>query len=198
MAASVVVGVDGSADSAAALRWALQFAGERRLSARVVHVWTPVPWYDELPDYRREQLAADRARSAEQAAERTTEALRGLELPPDAVEAMVVEGAPGEALVELSRDAQLLVVGATGRGTGADDPDGRIGATARYVTRHALCPVTVVGRHRRPTSTGVLRYRTIPVPTHRPIPDPEQRDPVSAEFPTPRRAGVSGRRTGLG
>jgi nucleotide-binding universal stress UspA family protein len=163
MAAVVVVGVDGSVDSSAALRWALDFAGASGANVRVVHVWTPVPWYDELPEHPRQVLAADRACSAEQAAERTAEALHGVAMPPDTVDAAVVEGAPGESLVELSRDAELLVVGATGRGTLADEPATRIGATARYVTRHSVCPVTVVGRRRPTESSGVLRLHPVPV-----------------------------------
>jgi nucleotide-binding universal stress UspA family protein len=146
MSAIVVVGIDGSADSAAALRWAVDYAGRCGARVRAVHVWTPIPWFDSLPDQQRELLAADRARSGEHARLRADAELRGLGAPAGLVEMAVAEGAPGEALVELSRDALLLVVGATGQHSQAG---ASIGATARYATRHAFCPVTVVGLGRR-------------------------------------------------
>lgn len=142
MAETVVVGIDGSTDSAAALRWALDYAGQRGANVRVVHVWTPVPWYDELSCDQRDELACDRARSAEQGATRTGETLRALKAVPVGVAASVVEGAPGAALVEVSRAAALLVVGATSRGRADDGNPSQVGATARYATRHAVCPVT--------------------------------------------------------
>jgi len=163
VAETVVVGIDGSTDSSAALRWALDYAGQRAAKVRVVHVWTPVPWYEELPLYRQNELALDRARSAEQAAKRTAETLRALTTVPAGVEASVIEGAPGAALVDVSRDAALLVVGATGRGGAEGSNTSRVGATARYVTRHAVCPVTVVSHDRHPASSGVLHYRNLPV-----------------------------------
>lgn len=164
MAETVVVGIDGSTDSAAALRWALDYAGQRAANVRVVHVWTPVPWYEELSRDQQQELECDRARSAEQAAKRTAETLRALKVAPADVEASVVEGAPGTALVEVSRDAALLVVGATGRGGADSGNTSRVGATARYVTRHAICPVTVVSHDRQPELAEVLRYRVVPVP----------------------------------
>lgn len=159
----VVVGIDGSPDSSAALRWALEYAASRQAMVRVVHVWTPVPWYDELTEDQRERLSEDRARSSDDAATRTAETLRDMRTLPRSVEAVIAEGTPGAALVELSEHADLLVVGGKGRGGFADPDHERIGATARYVTRHARCPVTVVGSHRRPSATGVVRSRTIPI-----------------------------------
>ena len=161
MAAIVVVGVDGSAGSSAALHWALDYATRFGARLRVVHVWTPIPWCGSLPGFQQELLAADRARSAEHAALHAQEAVRELGLPAGRVDALTVEGAPGEALVELSRDVELLVVGATGHG---GPPAARVGSTARYVTRHAVCPVTVVSQGRHPVVRGELRCRTVEVP----------------------------------
>ncbi|WP_192909360.1 universal stress protein [Gandjariella thermophila] len=166
----VVVGVDGSADSVSALRWALKYAEERGDTVRVVHAWTDVPWYDELTDLRRDQLALDRARSEADAAQIVVDALRAAGVTGPAVRGVVTEGAPGAALVELSADADLLVVGAAG--TGQDPGFGRVplGATARYVTRYAVCPVTVVrgvrprGRANRPR---VEEFREVSVPRQR-------------------------------
>ena len=167
MTAFVVVGIDGSADSAAALRWAVDYASRCAARVRAVHVWTPIPWFGELPARQRDLLAADRARSAENARSRAAEELRGLGARADLVDMVVAEGAPGEALVELSRDALALVVGATG---GHSPPGALVGATARHATRHAVCPVTVVGHGRHPVRRGKLRCQTIPAPPAGPRP----------------------------
>ena len=160
----VVVGVDGSEDSSAALLWALRYAGDHDAVVRVVHVWTPLPWFEGMAPYQQDRLSADRARSAEQAAERTERALAVVDRLPAGVEASVVEGAPGATLVDLSRDALILVVGATGRGGTESGGSPRVGATARYVTRHASCPVTVIGQHRHPHAVDPIRLRTVPIP----------------------------------
>jgi nucleotide-binding universal stress UspA family protein len=150
----VVVGVDGSADSVSALRWALTYARTRGGVVRVVHAWTMVPWFEELPETRREQLGADRARTEEDATQLVVDAVRGVEAAGPAVEGVVAEGAPGAALVELSKDADLLVVGAAGGGAGPTFGRVPLGATARYVTRNASCPVTVVRGSQRRTGSG--------------------------------------------
>jgi nucleotide-binding universal stress UspA family protein len=166
----VVVGVDGSADSVAALRWALTYADERGGAVRVVHAWTSVPWYDELSEARRDQLARDRARSEEQATRAVVDAVRAVGLPGPPVEGVVTEGAPGAALVELSENADLLVVGASGAGQGPGFGRVPLGATARYVTRYASCPVTVV-RGTRPRSgrarPHVEEFREVSLPRQR-------------------------------
>ncbi|HYS35723.1 MAG TPA: universal stress protein [Pseudonocardiaceae bacterium] len=169
MTGTVVVGMDGSADSTAALRWALGYAGANDAVVHVVHVWTPLPWFGELAPYQQDRLAADRARSAEQAVARTAQALRTVDRLPAGVEASVVQGAPGATLVDLSRDALILVVGATGSGGAETEGSPRVGATARYVTRHASCPVTVIGRHRHPHTVDPIRLRTIPIPIPLPV-----------------------------
>jgi nucleotide-binding universal stress UspA family protein len=152
----VVVGVDGSADSSAALHWALSFAGEQGATVRLVHVWTTVPWYEELSGSGGDPFEDRRDRSAEDAAQRTARTLRELSTMPMNVEALLVTGSPGEVLVDSSRDARLLVVGASGRGGPAALRADRVGATARHVSRNAVCPVSVIGLGRAPISDRVL------------------------------------------
>lgn len=131
----VVVGIDGSPDAAAALAWAVDYAGRFGAAIHAIHVWTPG---SEVGD------------SPEQAMTRCAEVVRNLGRTPATVLAMVAEGVPGRILVDHSRTAILLAVGATGRGRYPQPCPPRVGATARYLTRHALCPVTVVGHDRRP------------------------------------------------
>ena len=61
--------------------------------------------------------------------------------PAVTVRRMIVPGAPRGALMEASARAQLLVVGARGRG---GLPQMRLGSVSTAVLHHAPCPVTVV------------------------------------------------------
>lgn len=138
----VVVGVHGSVTSLAALRSGLQQA--RAVDAVLVPVlaWSPVggeltyrkaPCPQLLEIWRRN--AVDRMRTA------FDEALGGVPTDVD-VQAQLVRGEPGPALVRVaSGAADLLVVGAGRRSVlGRRIPS----ATARYCVRHATGPVVLV------------------------------------------------------
>ena len=145
MSELVVVGVDGSPDSHAALRWAAEHAVRLGNQLLVAHVWTPIPQFAELPPRSRARLERDRARTVEDAKRRVEEALT--ELGASAwglVDTLVVDGSPGSYLVRLSARADHVVLGATGLGTPVGLSRPPIGSTARYVLRHAYCPVTVI------------------------------------------------------
>jgi nucleotide-binding universal stress UspA family protein len=60
------------------------------------------------------------------------------------VERLLVEDAPGEGLVALAQDADLVVVGTRGRGNIAA---ALLGSVSNHVVQHAPCPVVIV-RHR--------------------------------------------------
>jgi nucleotide-binding universal stress UspA family protein len=136
----VVVGIDGSPGSEAALRFALEEARLRELSLRIVCAW-------EAPAtaYVGEAFAptADIFLEAEHDAEvvlRTT--LQ--RLAPDAAvraEAVSVEGHPATVLVEQARDAVLLVVGSRGRGAATSL---LLGSVSKSVAHHAPCPLVIV------------------------------------------------------
>lgn len=62
--------------------------------------------------------------------------------PPDVpLESVVAEGDPTESLIEAAKGADLLVVGARGRGRFAPIP---IGWVAVGCAGHASCPVVIV------------------------------------------------------
>jgi nucleotide-binding universal stress UspA family protein len=138
----VVVGVDCSPGSLAALRYALDQA--RRLDATLVpvHAWQ-VPG-GELPSRRAADPGYTRMvrEMAEQELRRAfDEGLGGL--PRDVpAEPRLIRGAVGPALVETAdRASDLLVIGAGRRGRLHHPMHAK---TARYCLAHAVCPVIAV------------------------------------------------------
>lgn len=135
----VVVGVDGSAGSDAAVEQAVVHA--RALSAELVVVhaiaadsWTDLPWTPGRPALETSLASAGRELAAR------VESLR--ESAPDvAVTSRVVEGGASRALAELSGSADLVVVGSRGRGGFRGL---LLGSTSQSVLRSAGSPVLVV------------------------------------------------------
>jgi nucleotide-binding universal stress UspA family protein len=138
----ITVGVDGSATGREALRFALWEAALRGARVRVVHAWTipaltmtgvgMVPTYVEVED----ELAANAATSIREELERVGKSAEGVE-----IEQRVVKDDAGGALVGLSADADLLVVGSRGRGAVAS---AMLGSVSQACLHHASCPVAVV------------------------------------------------------
>lgn len=142
---SIVVGLDGSRSSRAALRWAIDEARVRGTSVEAVHVWRyPILTYAAI------MASAVSARGELEAGARALldhevdEVVAG-EYDPPSVERVVLEGTPGHQLARRGAEAALLVVGRRGRGPFALLP----GSVARQCSAHAGCPVVVVARHPR-------------------------------------------------
>ncbi len=136
----IVVGVDGSEGSEAALRFAAAEAGLRDAKLRVVCAWEiPAAAYattwgmaaEAEPGY------ADRARDvAAKALDRAARLQPGIDR-----EVRVVNGQPAEALLQESGDADLLVVGSRGLG---GFKRLLLGSVSQQVAHHATCPVVIV------------------------------------------------------
>jgi nucleotide-binding universal stress UspA family protein len=131
---NVVVGVDGSADSLVAVRWAEQYAVLTDADLTLVTAWhwptsygVPMAWEGWDPAVDAEQVAG--------------KAAADLSLPPDRVHQHVECGAAGDVLVRSSRDASVLVVGTRGHGTLTA---AAIGSVSSYCVHHGHCPVVVV------------------------------------------------------
>jgi len=135
----VVVGIDGAGDSAAALDIALQEASYRQAELVAVHTWTgPAPTrsgdvlspVDLLRDEEERVLAEALAGHAEH-------------FPDVKIGRQAIPGRAAKTLVHLSTEAQLIVVGARGRGgfTGL-----LLGSVSQQVLHHASCPVLIVPR----------------------------------------------------
>lgn len=140
----VVVGVDGSPGSRAALEYAVAEAARRGALLRVVAavnlpefwatnygMYIPPPPRDILGDMRKEaQRFVDEAMAARSDA---------VGQVPITIEAR--DGRAGEVLVDAAEGADLLVVGHRGRGAVSS---ALLGSVGLHCLLHARCPVTVV------------------------------------------------------
>jgi nucleotide-binding universal stress UspA family protein len=124
----IVVGVERSAESERALRWALREAAVRQAPLQVVHAWSDAVG-----------AAAGNARPYE-AVRDLVRRIQAHEEPVD-VYLDVVEGAAAEVLVDRSAGAQLLVVGSRGLDVLAG---ALLGSVSQRCVMQARCPVVVV------------------------------------------------------
>jgi nucleotide-binding universal stress UspA family protein len=145
-ASRVLVGVDGSAGSAAAVRFALVDARLRGGELHLVHAWIDTvsgyggaPW--AVPTTTRREEADDVLREAMQSA-------WGDGSPGVQVRAETIEGVDWDVLTEVAEAADLLVVGSRGRTGWSSLLLGSVGL--RCIT-YAPCPVAVV---RPPSAEG--------------------------------------------
>ncbi|MFW0873163.1 universal stress protein [Rhodococcoides corynebacterioides] len=131
---SVVVGVDGTANSMPALRFAFAAAAAREERLVAVHAWSDV-------DRHLEHDAWARTEEGEQAA--LAESLAGWseEWPTVDVDRVVVRDRPVRELVSRSTSASMVVVGRRGRGGFRSL---LLGSTSRAVLHSVEVPVVVV------------------------------------------------------
>jgi nucleotide-binding universal stress UspA family protein len=131
----VVVAVDGSEPSRAALDWAIEEAELRDAELIVVHAW----WYSaggtlesrRASDYTHVDAALVLDEAVEHVRDRSGCRLRG----------ELIEGGAVGTVVDLSAAADLVVVGSRGRGSVASMV---FGSVARGVSGGAHCPTVVV------------------------------------------------------
>jgi nucleotide-binding universal stress UspA family protein len=133
----VVVGVDGSATSEAAIAFAFDEAAVRGVRLLAVHTWNDVrptlvdPTmidYAKLEDGERAELSEQLAGWREK-------------YPDVDVRPIVVRGRPTQTLLRYAGQAELVVVGSRGRGGFAGMV---LGSTSHTLITHAICPVVVV------------------------------------------------------
>lgn len=143
----IVVGVDESPASLAALRWAAREAGLRTTWLQVVRAWERARWrvapYASCVRLRGPDRGTDEDRAA--AGARLEGAVRTM-LGPASVIPVTVEVAEGlatQVLLDRAAGAELLVLGGAAS-TGRD----AIGAVARDCLRHPPCPIVVVSWER--------------------------------------------------
>lgn len=136
----VVVGVDGSDLSSAAVTVAFEFAAFVDAPITAVHTWQ---WTSALRATSIGLPEAETVQQQEQAL--LSERLAGTaDLFPDvSVRRIAEQGSAAQTLLRESADAQLIVVGSHGRGPilGAV-----LGSTSQNLLHHARCPVIVCRR----------------------------------------------------
>jgi nucleotide-binding universal stress UspA family protein len=133
----IVVGVDGSVPSKAALRWALRQAHLTGAVVEAVTAWEfplvygyPAPVIDSV---NLEEVATGVVKDA------IAEATAGAEA--GRIYCKVVEGNAASALLRESAGADLLVVGSRGHGGFVE---ALLGSTGQHCVHHARCPVVVI------------------------------------------------------
>jgi nucleotide-binding universal stress UspA family protein len=144
----IVVGVDGSPQADAALRWAVDEAGRHDATVLAVMAWSHLDQHH--PD-REQAFDPDHGEAAAGASLRM--AVAGVASPRPVAERVVCDH-PGRALLEAGEGADLIVVGARGVGgfTGL-----LLGSVSERVVEHARTPVAVVREGaERPASCPVV------------------------------------------
>ncbi len=138
----IIVGVDGSAESDAALSWAAREASMRGEQVTLMHVVQPVivSWPVSPDQATVAQWQDDNARHVIDHARKAFSSAVDQPGPPD-IRTEVLYSHPVDALVDASKEARMIVVGS--HGTGAL---GRLlmGSVSRGVVEHAHCPVAVI------------------------------------------------------
>lgn len=158
---AVVVGVDGSPGSTAALAYALEEAGRRGARLRVV-VAAQVPEYWAMaygmtaPPPISEIVAGAEAAGHQEVDEVLAARPDLASRVPVTVEARA--GAAAQVLLDASEGAEVLVIGHRGRGAVRS---ALLGSVGLHCVLHASCPVTIVratdvtGRHDRAEEAAV-------------------------------------------
>lgn len=137
----IVAGVDGSDAGADALRWAAAQARLTGADVHAVYVWDFPTGYGWAwaPGFAGLDLEAESRKALDAMIAQVFDG--AADVP---VVARVERGHAAEVLVEVSRGADLLVVGSRGRGAFADM---LLGSVSLHCAQHAGCPVVII-RHR--------------------------------------------------
>ncbi len=131
----IVVGVDGSPSTLAALDWAITEAHLRHGEIRLVAAWYYPPLASEVSDGFTDHAFENDAERA------LANALRIVADRGVPVTGAVVENSPATALLGAAKDADLVIVGSRGRGSIGSL---LLGSVSSQVVHHAHCPVLVV------------------------------------------------------
>ncbi|WP_405933232.1 universal stress protein [Streptomyces sp. NBC_00827] len=146
---SIVVGVDGSEASMAALLWATRQARALEADVAAMHAWEPAE--PRLAPYAPASARPTAAEQRDRAAQLLASTLREVFGPriDNAVRAVLLEGPPERVLVQQARGALLLALGRTAHGQYGQPA---IGAVGRACLRNATVPVQAVPAAARPVS----------------------------------------------
>jgi len=138
-AGRIVVGVDGSELSLAALRWAADEACRRDVGLHVVTCWSfpMLPW----GPYLSELSGSEFDREARTIADNAIDQVLGRNYGDLDVTVESLDGPASVRLLEFELIAEMIVVGSRGRGgfTGL-----LLGSVSQHLAEHARCPVVII------------------------------------------------------
>lgn len=138
----IIVGIDGSSHSRHALDWAINEAVIRRAPLTVLTVQQVMRSFWAGPMiYPEDAELAEHARKI--AKDETDDALGKLaeDARPPSVTVLAIPGLPAETILDVARDADMIVVGSRGAG---GFKKLLMGSVACQVTHHAHVPVVVI------------------------------------------------------
>ena len=138
----IVVGVDDSPTAAAAVEWAAQDAELRRIPLTLVHAispnltsWRDTPLPPGLAQWQKEhgrRLLEDAAKIVEKACQHGG---------PTKIHSRILSSAAVATMIDMSRDAEMVVTGCYGDGRSSSR---RLGSVSSGLLRHASCPVAII------------------------------------------------------
>lgn len=167
MTRSIIVGVDGSAVSLDALRWAVDEAARRGTGVMAVNAWRSDPATAGLTSLDLIQVRPrEDVRDAQMRLLVSAVAEASAEAKDVMVEQHLVEGQPGPVLVQLAAEADLLVVGSHGYGRLRE---ALLGSVSSYCVHHSPCPVVVIpdrGREREEILAAAEAAPSTPGPSY--------------------------------
>ena len=134
---AVVVGIDGSRAALGAAIWAVDEAISRDIPLRLLYAIDPTATADADP-----QDSARGVAMAEQAVRHACATVESTEKPVR-LEVEIVRSPPTRALVDASRSAAIVCIGAIGLNHFAE---GRVGSTAAALAAIAKCPAAIIRR----------------------------------------------------
>jgi nucleotide-binding universal stress UspA family protein len=146
----IVVGVDGSDPSNAALRWALTEGKVRDATVEVVHAWqVPATFHPVLSGGFRYDTDAARADASRLVDDIVDQAIAATGAVDVTVERTVVGGGAASSLLDAAEGADLVVIGRRGIGGFTRL---LLGSVSENVARHVPCPVVVTPPQPEPES----------------------------------------------
>ena len=137
----IVVGVDGSGSSKAALRWAVRQAKLTGASVDAMIAWH---YPASAGGYGWAPIGVGTAFDFKENAEKVLADAIGTACDPGSgvpVRARVVEGNAAQVLLDAADGADLLVVGSRGHG---GFTEALLGSVSQHCVHHARCPVVVI------------------------------------------------------
>lgn len=150
---TIVVGIDGSHDSQAALSWAADEARQRSGRLRLVTAWTkqPMAWFPAVLETAAGGLAV------QDSPEEDADTLQAKALQYATDQGITVSGqvvhthSAASAILDAAKDADLIVIGSRGHG---GFPGLHLGSVSTQILNHAPGPVLVVRPKTSQTAAG--------------------------------------------